>query len=122
MEDAREQLRKARVLRLASDTGFVRRVLEGLRSQADSYGISAVVQLIDAIEARPQIDQADLDAIAEAFRQFLRANAAILGLGFERKSSPFSSQERLERLRPTAPMPGEAEPASTEPAPRDSKR
>jgi Na+/proline symporter len=122
LEDAREQLRKARVLRLASDTGFVRRVLEGLRSQADSYGISAVVQLIDEIQARPQIDQADLDAVAEALRQFLRANASILGLSFERKSSPVSSQERLERLRPTAPLTGEPEPGSPEPVLRESKR
>lgn len=122
LEDAREQLRKARVLRLASDTGFVRRVLEALRSQADSYGISAVVQLIGEIEARPQIDQTDLDAIAEALRQFLRANHSILGLSFERKSSPFSSQERLERLRPAAPMTGETEPGGPEPALRESKR
>jgi Na+/proline symporter len=122
LEDAREQLRKARVLRLASDTGFVRGVLQGLRIQADSYGISAVVQLIDEIDARPHIDQADLDAIAEAFRQFLRANATILGLSFERKSSPFSSQERLERLRPTAPLAGDIEAGSPEPVLRESKR
>jgi len=122
LEEAREQLRKARVLRLASDTGFVRGVLQGLRIQADSYGISAVVQLIDEVDARPHIDQADLDAIAEAFRQFLRANAAILGLSFERKSSPFSSQERLDRLRPTAPMTGDIEAGSAEPVLRESKR
>jgi HPt (histidine-containing phosphotransfer) domain-containing protein len=123
LEDTKEQLRKARVLRLASDTGFVRRVLEGVRSQADSYGIAAVVQLIDEIEARPQVDQSDLDAIAEAFRQFLRAHASILGLSFERKSSPFSSHERLERLRPAgAPITGETEPGSPEPILRESKR
>lgn len=121
LEDVREQLRKARVLRLASDTGFVRRVMESLRSQADSYGISAVVQLIDEIDARPQIEQADLDAVAEALRQFLRANVSILGLSFERKSSPVSSHERLERLRPTAPITGETEPGSPEAAARESK-
>jgi len=122
LEDAREQLRKARVLRLASDDGFVRRVLEGIRSQADSYGISSVVQLIDELESRPQIDQADLDAIAESFRLFLRAHSSVLGLSFERKSSPYSSHERLERLRPTAPTAGEAELGGTEPLPREWKR
>lgn len=120
VEDAREQLRKARVLRLASDSGFVRRVLQGIRDQADAYGMSAVVQRIDAIEARPQVEQSELDAIAEALRQFLRAHAAILGLNAERKSSPLSSYERLERLRP-APPAGDTEPGSHEVL-RESKR
>ncbi|HTV23462.1 MAG TPA: hypothetical protein VMG12_32455 [Polyangiaceae bacterium] len=122
LEDAREQLRKARVLRLASDAGFVHRVLQGIRGQADSYGISAVVQLIDEIEARPQIDQTDLDSIAEALRQFLRAHASVLGISFERKSSPFSSHERLERLRPPAPAPSAPDSANPELALRESKR
>jgi Na+/proline symporter/HPt (histidine-containing phosphotransfer) domain-containing protein len=123
LEDAREQLRKARVLRLASDTGFVSRVLQSVRSQAESYGISAVVELISELESRPQIEQADLDAVAEALRQFLRAHVAVLGLSFDRKAGPHASHERLDRLRPTppAPPPSEAEPGPG-PALRESKR
>jgi Na+/proline symporter len=120
LEQAREQMRAAR-LNWASDAGFVRRVVQGLGRQAALFGMSPVVQLIAEVEARPQIGPADLDAIVEAFREFLREYATILGISFDEKSSPSSAlgQEHLERLRATAPMAGEAGPSSQDAVQRE---
>jgi Na+/proline symporter/signal transduction histidine kinase len=100
LEQTREQLRFARK-RAATDAGLVRRVAHSIRGNVALYGLSHIARLIREIEEQPQIDQAELDTIAEAFREFLNANSATLGINFEKKSSPSFAitQEQLELLR-----------------------
>jgi Na+/proline symporter len=123
LEQAQEQLREAR-LNLASDAGFVRRVVQGLGRQATLFGMSPVAQLLGEIEGRPQIGPADIDAIVEAFREFLRAHSVILGVSFDGKSPPSSAlgREHLDRVRAATPTTAEAEPVSADAAIREVEK
>jgi hypothetical protein len=100
LEQTREQLRLARK-RAATDAGLVRRVVHTIRGNVSLYGLSSIARQIREIEEQSQIDEADLDAIAEALREFVGTHAARLGVSFEKKSPPSFplSYEQFEQLR-----------------------
>ncbi len=100
LEQAREQLRLARK-RAAMDAGFVRRVVHGIKGNAAVFGLSALARMIDEIEDQAQIEEADVAAISEALREFVKSHAAALGVSFERRSPAALSltPEQLEQLR-----------------------
>jgi Na+/proline symporter/chemotaxis protein histidine kinase CheA len=120
LEQARDQLRLARK-RAATDAGLVRRVVHAIKSSVGLYGLASIARLIGEIEEQPQIDQADLDAIADALREFVGTHAAILGVSFDKKSSPVItlSQEQLEELRASLRGPVPVEGGSAERLVRD---
>lgn len=100
LEQARDQLRLARK-RAATDAGLVRRVVHTIKSTVSLYGLSSIARLIGEIEEQPQIDQADLDTISDALREFVGMHTAVLGVSFEKRSTPLVtlSQEQVELLR-----------------------
>jgi Na+/proline symporter len=100
LEQTREQLRIARK-RAAVDAGLVRRVAYTIRGNLALYGVTPIARMIGEIEEQPQIDQAELDAIAEAFREFLNAHSSVLGISFDKKSAPSFAltQEQLDQMR-----------------------
>ncbi len=100
LEQAREQLRLAR-RRAAIDAGFVRRVVHGIKGNAAVFGLTGLARMIDEIEARAQIEEADVTAISDVLREFVKTHAASLGVSFERRSGPAISlaPEQLEQLR-----------------------
>jgi Na+/proline symporter/chemotaxis protein histidine kinase CheA len=100
LEQAREQLRLARK-RAAIDAGFVRRVVHGIKGNAAVYGLTSLGRMIGEIEEQAQIEEADVDAIHEALREFVKTHAATLGVSFERRSPPALTlaPEQIEQLR-----------------------
>ena len=100
LEQAREQLRLAR-RRAAIDAGFVRRVVHGIKGNAAVFGLTGLARMIDEIEAQAQIEEADVTAISDVLREFVKTHAASLGVSFERRSGPAISlaPEQLEQLR-----------------------
>jgi chemotaxis protein histidine kinase CheA len=49
----------------------------------DGYGLSPVVKVVHAVEDQPAIEHHDIEAISQAFRSFLEANSAVLGISFD---------------------------------------
>jgi Na+/proline symporter/HPt (histidine-containing phosphotransfer) domain-containing protein len=100
LEQTRDQLRLARK-RAAIDAGLVRRVVHTIRGNAALYGLTSIARLVREVEEQPQIDQADLDSIAEALREFVSSHGASLGVTFDKKSPPAVTLnlEQLEQLR-----------------------
>ncbi|HTV24016.1 MAG TPA: ATP-binding protein [Polyangiaceae bacterium] len=100
LEQTKEQLRLARK-RAATDAGLVRRVIHTVRGNAALYGLTSIARTIREIEEQPQVDAADLDAIAEALREFVTTHASSIGVSYEKKAAPsFAlSADQLEQLR-----------------------
>jgi Na+/proline symporter len=84
LEDTKDQLAAAR--KACDDEVFVRRVAHTIKGNVSLYGLAPIARLIHEIEERPQIDEAALEAISEAFRGFLASHFSLLGLELERRA------------------------------------
>ena len=101
--ETQHQLSFARDAMKQSDHSFVRRVVHTIKGNAASYGLVDVVDVTHAIEEKNDVGVEELDAIATAFRSFLKTHVAVLDLDFDRVSEQgcFVSEAQIQELRRT---------------------
>ena len=67
-----------------TDQPLVRRVVHTVKGNSASYGLVDVVDLTHAIEEKPEIGAADIDAIADCLRAFLKKNRGVLEIDYDK--------------------------------------